>query len=291
MCMRSAVRRSSRASITARRKRLGAARALRRCGCKQKHPVSSDDRTMVTQRGGGRQRWRTMRWGCHLANGGARLGTACPAVVGSRGKVSAGTAENRETQQRGGDAQRRRGITRASAWTCVCAQVRACAGSETRRQANAQRHTAPERKGKDSGSKQGGALIEEGSGTCKATGSARWLALKRRRVCAAARSGRGPTAGTQGPTSTPGSFQPRLVGRFHSKVKRVEGSPCASGHDSRMVVMGSTKGEAERSRKQNRDGVEVLGWSGSWAVRSVASRLLTVNFRQPRVLVIHWFRL
>jgi hypothetical protein len=120
MCMRSAVRRSSRASITARRKRLGAARALRRCGCKQKHPVSSDDRTMVTQRGGGRQRWRTMRWGCHLANGGARLGTACPAVVGSRGKVSAGTAENRETQQRGGDAQRRRGITHASSWTCVC---------------------------------------------------------------------------------------------------------------------------------------------------------------------------
>jgi hypothetical protein len=65
---------------------------------------------------------------------------------------------------------------------------------------------------------------------------------------------------------------PRLEGRVHSKVKGVEGSPCASGRDSRMVVTGSTKGEAERSRKQNRDGVEVLGWSGSWAVRSVASR-------------------
>jgi hypothetical protein len=55
-------------------------------------------------------------------------------------------------------------------------------------------------------------------------------------------------------------------------VKGVEGSPCASGRDSRTVVTDSAKGEAERSRKQNRDDVEVLGWSGSWAVRSVASR-------------------
>jgi hypothetical protein len=46
----------------------------------------------------------------------------------------------------------------------------------------------------------------------------------------------------------------------------------ASERDSRMVVTGSTKGEAGRSRKQNRDGVEVFGYSGSWAVRSVASR-------------------
>jgi hypothetical protein len=58
-------------------------------------------------------------------------------------------------------------------------------------------------------------------------------------------------------------FSPRLKGRVHSKVKGVEGSPCTSGHDSRTVVTGSTKGEAERSRKQNKDGVEVLGWSGS----------------------------
>jgi hypothetical protein len=59
---------------------------------------------------------------------------------------------------------------------------------------------------------------------------------------------------------------------FHSKVKGVEGSPCVSGRGSRTVVTGSTKGEAERSRKQNRDGVEVFGWSGSLAVRSVASQ-------------------
>jgi hypothetical protein len=49
-------------------------------------------------------------------------------------------------------------------------------------------------KEKDSGSKQGSARVEEGSGTCKSTGSARWPAPKRRRVCAAARSGCGPTA-------------------------------------------------------------------------------------------------
>jgi hypothetical protein len=40
------------------------------------------------------------------------------------------------------------------------------------------------------------------------------------------------------------------------------------------VVKGSTKGEAERSRKQNRDGVEVLGLcgSGSWAMPSRGCR-------------------
>jgi hypothetical protein len=58
-------------------------------GCKQMHPVSSNDQTVAAQRGGGRQRWRTTRRGHHLANGGAWSGTACPAVVWPRGKVSA----------------------------------------------------------------------------------------------------------------------------------------------------------------------------------------------------------
>jgi hypothetical protein len=50
-------------------------------GCKQMHPVSSNDQTVAAQHGGGRQRWRTTRRGHHLANGGARSRTACPAVV------------------------------------------------------------------------------------------------------------------------------------------------------------------------------------------------------------------
>jgi hypothetical protein len=94
-----------------------------------------------------------------------------------------------EAQRCGGGVQRWRGITRASVWTCVRAWVRACAGSETRRRAKAQRHTAPERKGKGLRQKAR-ERVEEGSGTCKATGSARWPALKRWRVCAAVRGRR-----------------------------------------------------------------------------------------------------
>jgi hypothetical protein len=41
----------------------------------------------------------------------------------------------------------------------------------------------------DTIAEQGSARGDDGSGTCKATGSARWPALKRRRVCAAARCG------------------------------------------------------------------------------------------------------
>jgi hypothetical protein len=63
-------------------------------GCKQMHPVSSNDQTVAAQCGEGRQRWRTTRRGRHLANGGARSGTACPAVVWPRGKVSAVMVEN-----------------------------------------------------------------------------------------------------------------------------------------------------------------------------------------------------
>jgi hypothetical protein len=48
------------------------------------------------------------------------------------------------------------------------------------------------------------------------TGSARWPALKRRRVCAAARRG---TAGDTHTASAQGSVQPRLEGRVHNKVK------------------------------------------------------------------------
>jgi hypothetical protein len=60
------------------------------------------------------------------------------------------------------------------------------------------------------------ARVAVGSGTCKATGSARWPALKRRRVCAAARCG---TAGDTPTASSQGSVQPRLEGRVHIKVK------------------------------------------------------------------------
>jgi hypothetical protein len=118
----------------------------------------------------------------------------------------------------------------------------------------------------------------DGSGTCKSTGSARWPALKRRRVCAAARSGSSPTAGTQGPTSTPGSFQPRLEGGVHSKVKGVEGSPCASGRDSRTVVTGSTKGEAERYMAvvQHRSNVQAFHRAG----REQGGRPVVVEERQ-----------
>jgi hypothetical protein len=118
----------------------------------------------------------------------------------------------------------------------------------------------------------------DGSGTCKSTGSARWPALKRRRVCAAARSGRGPTACTQDPTSTPGSFQPWLEGRVHSKVKGVEGSPCASGRDSRTVVTSSRKGEAERymAAVQHRSDVQAFHRAG----RERGGRPVVVEERQ-----------
>jgi hypothetical protein len=89
-------------------------------GCKQMHPVSSNDQTVAAQRGGGRQRWCTTRRGCHLANGGARLGTACPAMVWPRGKVSAVMVENM-----GNVTARRRCPTPARYHTCervdVCA--------------------------------------------------------------------------------------------------------------------------------------------------------------------------
>jgi hypothetical protein len=43
----------------------------------------------------------------------------------------------------------------------------------------------------DTTARQGSAHGDDGRGTCKATGSARWPALKRRRVCAVARAGSG----------------------------------------------------------------------------------------------------
>jgi hypothetical protein len=106
-----------------------------------------------------------------------------------------------ETQQRGGGVQRRRGITRASAWTCVRARVRVCASSETWRQAKAQRHTAPERKEKDSGSKQGGARVEEGNGTCKAPAQ-----LDDSQATAGLRGGAVRATGTRQHASAQGSF-------------------------------------------------------------------------------------
>jgi hypothetical protein len=53
----------------------------------------------------------------------------------------------------------------------------------------------------------------------QATGSARWPALKFRRVCAAARCG---TAGDIQTASSQGSVQPRLEGRAHNKVEGVD---------------------------------------------------------------------
>jgi hypothetical protein len=67
------------------------------------------------------------------------------------------------------------------------------------------------------------------------TGSARWPALKRRRVCAAARCG---TAGNTQTASSQGSVQPRLEGRVHNKVGGF--SPRVPGHDGEAVVKGST---------------------------------------------------
>jgi hypothetical protein len=68
----------------------------------------------------------------------------------------------------------------------------------------------------DTIARQGSARGDDGSGTCKATGSARWPALKQRRVCAAARCG---TAGNIQAVSSQGSVQPWLEGRVHNKVK------------------------------------------------------------------------
>jgi hypothetical protein len=101
-----------------------------------------------------------------------------------------GLGQHREKQGRRNGAAKmpNAGVaSRVRARGRVCAWVHACAGSETRQRAKAQRHTAPERKGKDSGSKQGRARVEEGNGTCKATGSARWWHTSDD-VCAAARS-------------------------------------------------------------------------------------------------------
>jgi hypothetical protein len=70
----------------------------------------------------------------------------------------------------------------------------------------------------DSTARQRRARGDDGSGTCKATGAARWPALKRRRVCAAARCG---TAGNIQAVSSHGSVQPRLEGRVHNKVEGV----------------------------------------------------------------------
>jgi hypothetical protein len=87
----------------------------------------------------------------------------------------------------------------------------------------------------DTIARQGSARGDDGSGTCKATGSARWPALKRRRVCAAARCG---TAGDTQTASSQGSVQPRLDGRVHIKVK---GSVLTSrsGHGGEEVVTSS----------------------------------------------------
>jgi hypothetical protein len=64
-----------------------------------------------------------------------------------------------------------------------CIRVGADSEPELGERSSEQRH--------DTTARQGSARGDDGSGTCKATGSARWLALKRRRVCAVARAGSG----------------------------------------------------------------------------------------------------
>jgi hypothetical protein len=63
----------------------------------------------------------------------------------------------------------------------------ACSACGCRRQTGARRHTSKQRN--DTIARQRSTRGDDGSGTCKATGSARWPALRRRRVCAAARFG------------------------------------------------------------------------------------------------------
>jgi hypothetical protein len=98
----------------------------------------------------------------------------------------------------------------------------------------------------DTTARQGSARGDDGSGTYKATGSARWPALKRRRVCAAARCG---TAGNTQAASSQGSVQPRLEGWVHNKVK-ASVLTSRSGHGGEEVVTSSVEwpgaGEAGR---------------------------------------------
>jgi hypothetical protein len=88
----------------------------------------------------------------------------------------------------------------------------------------------------DTIARQGSARGDDGSGTCKATGSARWLALKRRRVCAAARHG---TAGDTHTASAQGSVQPRLDGRVHNKVKGFLTSRSGLGGEAAVTSSGT----------------------------------------------------
>jgi hypothetical protein len=104
--------------------------------------------------------------------------------------------------------------------------------------------------GYDTIARQGSARGDDGSGTCKATGSARWPALKRRRVCAAARCG---TAGNTKAASSQGSVQPRLEGRVHNKVK-ASVLTSRSGHNGEEVVTSSVE----------RPGAEEAGRRGPW---------------------------
>jgi hypothetical protein len=111
---------------------------------------------------------------------------------------------------------------------------------------------------------QGSARGDDGSGTCKTTGSARWPALKRRRVCAVARCG---TAGNIQTTSSQGSVQPRLEGRVHNKVGGF--SPLVPGHD----------GEAARWIRGRRPGLGLLREKQSSTTPSPAGPAPTPRWR------------
>jgi hypothetical protein len=116
----------------------------------------------------------------------------------------------------------------------------------------------------DTTARQRSARDNDGSDTCKATGSARWPALKRRRVFAAARCG---TAGNKQTASSHGSVQPRLEGRVHNKG----GLQC-----SPRALDATTRWWNEQRG---------MAWSrGSRAARSMASTATSSLCRSPA----HW---
>jgi hypothetical protein len=83
------------------------------------------------------------------------------------------------------------GVRASACRTTWCKRVGADSEPELGERSSEQRY--------DTIARQGSAHGDDGSGTCKATGSARWPALKRRRVCAVARASSGQhTVSSQG---------------------------------------------------------------------------------------------
>jgi hypothetical protein len=136
----------------------------------------------------------------------------------------------------------------------------ACSACGCRQQTEARRHSSKQRI--DTTARKGSARGDDGSGTCKATGSARWSALRRRQVCAAARCG----TAVQGHTaSSQGSVQPQLEGQVHITEKRVVRLTCALDAMTRWW-----------------NGQRGMAWSrGSRAARSMASTVTSSLCSSP----------